>query len=80
VARNLNKFGIRVRGVVINHVLTAEAANSGFNKSRREMQLKYVDEIERTYSPTMPVVQLPLQAFEVKGVEALKKVERLLFP
>jgi len=28
----------------------------------------------------MPVVQLPLQAFEVKGVEALKKVERLLFP
>jgi arsenite-transporting ATPase len=80
VAKDLEKFGIRVRGVIINHVLTAEAANSGFNKSRREMQLKYVDEIERTYSPTMPVVQLPLQAFEVKGVEALKKVDRLLFP
>jgi arsenite-transporting ATPase len=80
VARDLEKFGISVRGVIINHVLTAEAANSGFNKSRREMQLKYVDEIERTYSPSMPVVQLPLQAFEVKGVEALKKVERLLFP
>jgi arsenite-transporting ATPase len=80
VARDLDKFGIRVRGVIINHVLTAKAANSGFNKSRREMQLKYVDEIERTYSPTMPVVQLPLQAFEVRGVEALKKVEKLLFP
>jgi arsenite-transporting ATPase len=80
VAKDLDKFGIRVRGVIINHVLTAEAANSGFNRSRREMQLKYVDEIERTYSPTMPVVQLPLQAFEVKGVEALKEVERLLFP
>ncbi len=80
VAKDLEKFGIRVRGVIINHVLTPEAANSGFNKSRREMQLKYVDEIERAYSPTMPVVQLPLQAFEVKGVEALKKVERLLFP
>ena len=80
VAKDLDKFGIRVRGVIINHVLTAEAANSGFIKSRREMQLKYVDEIERTYSPTMPVVHLPLQAFEVKGVEALKNVEMLLFP
>jgi hypothetical protein len=44
------------------------------------MQLKYINEIESTYGSTMPVVQLPLQAFEVKGVEALKKVERLLFP
>ena len=80
VAEDLKSFGIRVRGIVINHVLTPEAANSGFNRSRREMQLKYIDVLERTYSPSMPVVQLPLQAFEVKGVEALKKVERLLFP
>lgn len=80
VAEDLKSFGIKVRGIVINHVLTPEAANSGFNRSRREMQLKYIDDLERTYSPSMPVVQLPLQAFEVKGVEALKKVERLLFP
>ena len=80
VAEDLKNFGIKVRGIVINHVLTPEAANSGFNRSRREMQLKYIVDLERTYSPSMPVVQLPLQAFEVKGVEALKKVERLLFP
>ena len=80
VAEDLKSFGISVRGIIINHVLTPEAANSGFNRSRREMQLKYIDVLERTYSPSMPVVQLPLQAFEVKGVEALKKVERLLFP
>jgi len=60
-------------------VLTEEAANTGFYRSRREMQLKYVEEIERTYSDSMPVVKLPLQSFEVKGVEALRKVEELLF-
>jgi arsenite-transporting ATPase len=79
VANDLKKFGLHVGGVIINHVLTEEAANTGFYRSRREMQLKYVDEIERTYSDTMPVVKLPLQSFEVKGVEALRKVEELLF-
>jgi arsenite-transporting ATPase len=79
VANDLEKFGLHIGGVIINHVLTEEAANTGFYMSRREMQLKYVEEIERTYSDTMPVVKLPLQSFEVKGVEALRKVEELLF-
>ena len=79
VANDLEKFGLHVGGVIINHVLTEEAANTGFYRSRREMQLKYVDEIERTYSESIPVVKLPLQSFEVKGVEALMKVEELLF-
>jgi arsenite-transporting ATPase len=80
VADDLERFGIRVGGVVINHVLTEEAADSDFNRARRTMQLKYVDELERTYGGTMPVVQLPLQSYEVRGVETLKKVEKILFP
>ena len=79
VANDLEKFGLHIGGVIINNVLTEEAANTGFYRSRREMQLKYVEEIERTYSDSMPVVKLPLQPFEVKGVEALRKVEELLF-
>ena len=79
IANDLEKFGLHVGGVIINNVLTEEAANTGFYRSRREMQLKYVEEIERTYTDIMPVVKLPLQPFEVKGVEALRKVEELLF-
>lgn len=80
VANDLERFGIRVGGVIINHVLTEEAADSDFNRARRKMQLRYVDELERTYGGTMPVVQLPLQSYEVRGVETLKKVEKILFP
>ncbi len=80
VSRDLERFGIGVRGIVINHVLTEEAADSPFNESRRRMQLKYIDELEKLYGGTIPVVRLPLQPFEVKGIEALEKVERLLFP
>ncbi|UCD45098.1 MAG: ArsA family ATPase [Candidatus Bathyarchaeota archaeon] len=80
VADDLRRFGIRVGGVVINHVLTEEAADSDFNRARRAMQLRHVEELEKTYGGTMPVVQLPLQPYEVRGVETLKKVEKILFP
>ncbi|MFB0558533.1 MAG: ArsA family ATPase [Candidatus Bathyarchaeia archaeon] len=80
VAKDLERFGINLRGIVINHVLTQEAADSTFNRSRRKMQLKYIDELEKIYGVKMPVVTLPLQPFEVKGIAALEKVERLLFP
>ena len=80
VAKDLEKFGIFVGGIVINHVLTLEAADSAFNRSRREMQLRYIEELDRIYGEKVPVVRLPLQPFEVKGIEALEKVERLLFP
>lgn len=80
VVKDLEKFGIRIRGIVINHVIAPEAADSAFNRSRREMQLKYIEEIDKIYGGIVPVVKLPLQPFEVKGVGALEKVERLLFP
>ena len=80
VTRDLEKFGIWVGGIVINHVLTEAAADSAFNKSRREMQLKYIQELEDVYGGSVPVIKLPLQPFEVKGIAALENVENLLFP
>ena len=80
VSKDLEKFGIRVSGVVINHVLTPESADSEFNRRRREMQLKYVKELQETYGEKIPVVQLPLQPFEVKGLESLRLMEKVLFP
>jgi len=79
IAKDLAEFGVQVCGVIINHVLTPEAADSAFNRSRREMQLKYITELEETYGDQMPVVQLPLQSFEVKGVKALKTIVKELF-
>jgi arsenite-transporting ATPase len=79
IERDFDKFGINVEGVVVNYVLTPEAADSDFNRRRREMQLKYIKEIDETYSERLPVVHMPLLPFEVRGVEALDEVERILF-
>jgi len=76
---DFDKFGINVEGVVVNYVLTPEAADSDFNRQRRDMQQKYIEEIDETYSERLPVVHMPLLPFEVRGVEALDEVERILF-
>ncbi len=79
VVDDLEKFGIRVGGIVLNRVLTAEAADSPFNRSLREVQLKYIEEVNESYRGKLPIAQIPLMDFEVKGVEALKRLEEILY-
>ncbi len=80
VVEDLNKFGIHIGGIVLNRVLTEEAADSKFNKARRDFQLKYISELKETYREKLPIIQVPLMPFEVKGVEALEKVGKIMFP
>jgi arsenite-transporting ATPase len=80
VVDDLDKFGIHVGGIVLNRVLTEEAADSEFNKQRRDFQQKYINELETSYKEKLPIVQIPLMPFEVKGVDALTKVSVVLFP
>jgi arsenite-transporting ATPase len=80
VSEDLTKFGINLAGVIINHVLTEEISkNSSFNELRREMQSRYVKQLEAMYSDRLPVISLPLQSFEVRGVETLKRMDKILF-
>jgi arsenite-transporting ATPase len=79
VVNDLEQFGIRVGGIVLNRVLTAEAADSPFNRNLREVQLKYIEEVNDSYQGKLPIAQIPLMGFEVKGVEALKRLEKVLY-
>ena len=80
VVEDLSKFGIHIGGIVLNRVLTEEAADSVFNKQRRDFQQKYVEQLQITYKNKLPIIQIPLMPFEVKGVDALEKVGNILFP
>lgn len=80
VAKELDRFGINVDGVIVNYVLTEEAAESDFNRRRREMQTKYIEVLRGMYGGSMRLILIPLLPFEVKGIEALGEVEKALFP
>jgi arsenite-transporting ATPase len=80
VAKELERFGINITGIIVNYVLTPETAEFEFNRLRRDMQMRYIKILEEQFGDTMPVVQIPLLPFEVRGIEALGRVEELLFP
>ena len=79
VAKELERFGVNVSGIIVNYVITPEAASSEFNRQRREMQTRHIEALMDLYSATMRVVLMPLLPFEVKGIEAVGEVEKLLF-
>ena len=81
VKRELDEYGIKVSGVIVNYLVPEEEAErSEFNRKRREMQLRYLREIEHLFSDELRIIILHLLPFEVKGLKAIGEVERRLFP
>nr|MBC8497535.1 hypothetical protein [Candidatus Bathyarchaeota archaeon] len=56
------------------------AIGSDLLSNRVHVQTQYIDELEKLYSESLPIVKLPLQGFEVKGLKALRRIEKLLYP
>ena len=80
VVRELETFGIRVSGIIINYVLTPEVATIDLTKRRFEVQRKYIEILKERYGGTAYIILLPLLPFEVKGLKAIGEVEKILFP
>lgn len=77
LVKDLVKYGIRVKKLVINNVVKSEDC-CPFCSERRKGQEKYINQIGAKFSNLkMPIV--PLQAREVKGQDALNNFKDLLF-
>jgi arsenite-transporting ATPase len=77
VLGELERYGLSPRHLIINHVI--QEANCDFLRRRQEMQRPYVEQYHDQYAARMHILELPLLADEVKGVERLKAFENLLF-
>ena len=77
VKRDLEKHGIDVRHLVINHVIVDPSCD--FLRRRREMQQPYIEMLEEEYGDEVAMVKVPLMPYEVKGIERLREVESRLF-
>lgn len=73
---NLNKYGIKVKQLIVNNVL--ELRDCEFCRERSNAQEEYVKQIRRKFSNLKTTI-IPLQPREVKGIEALDKFTNLLF-
>jgi len=68
-AVELRTVGIEPGLVIANLIIPPELVTTPFVQARRTMQEKYMTEITERFS--VPVVQIPLQPSEIKGLKAL---------
>ena len=73
----LNKYGLKVQQLIINNVIKTE--ESGFLRTKAEQQKGYLDLIHNKYSD-LRIKELPMFPYELKGLDRLKEVAKILFP
>lgn len=72
MAEELHTLGIEPGLVVANLVIPPDQATTPFAQARRAMQERYLIEIQERFS--VPVLQIPLLPYEVKGLELLDRL------
>jgi len=77
IFRELNKYGLKVKQLIINNVV--KAPDSDFLLTKARQQQDYLKHIYETYSH-LKIVELPMFPYELKGLERLREVEKILFP
>lgn len=73
----MGKYGLRVKQLIINNVVTAEG--SQFLQTKARQQEKYL-KIIYDKCAHLRIIELPMFPYELKGAARLKEVERILFP
>ena len=76
LVKNLNKYGLKVKQLVVNNVL--ELRDCEFCRERSKAQEEYVKQIKRKFSYLKTTI-IPLQPREVKGTRALNNFKEFLF-
>jgi len=74
---DLDHYGMKVKQLVINNVIP-EQVDCRFCQQRREGQDKYIREIRDKFSD-LKITVVPLQPYEVKGLDALKNIGSMVF-
>jgi arsenite-transporting ATPase len=74
---SLNQYKIKVKQLIINNVIPEENM-CPFCQARRKEQDKYIREIRSIFSD-LKITVVPLQAHEIKGIDALRNLGSIVF-
>jgi arsenite-transporting ATPase len=72
----LERNHVPVAAIVVNRLLPHDVGGE-FLETRRRQEKRYLQEIERSFA-TAPRMNLPLLPYDPLGLEALRRVGRLL--
>lgn len=77
IFRELHRYGLRVRQLIINNVLRDRGSDFLLTKARQQQH--YLELIYDRYSD-LDIIELPMFPYELKGLERLKEVAAILLP
>ena len=77
IIKDFDEYQLKVNHLIINYVI--QEADCDFHRTRKEMQQNYIQILERQYSQRIGLIELPLMAQEIKGVERIRKISEILF-
>jgi len=77
-SKELETVGIKTQLVVANLVIPEEQAITPFFKNRQKMQVKYLDEIDDTFTDAQ-LLTVPMFDKEIKGLDNLQKISNIVF-
>jgi arsenite-transporting ATPase len=77
LVKEFERFGLEIHYILVNNVI--KNADSEFNRRRMEMQSKYLKMLADEYAERVKLILLPLFPHEMKGVESLRELEKVLF-
>jgi len=77
-SKELETVGIETQLAVANLIIPEEQALTPFFKNRRNMQLKYTDEIKESFK-NAKILQVPMYEKEIKGIEMLIDIAKAVY-
>jgi arsenite-transporting ATPase len=76
VFREMNRFGLSVKRIIVNNVV--REPDSEFLKTKARQQGQYLKHVHETYSH-LEISEIPMFPQEVKGLDRLRQVGKVLF-
>ena len=78
ILKDFDAFNLSVGHLLINHLV--QEADCAFHRRRQAMQRKYLNQLRDAYGKRMSLIEIPLQADEVKGIKRIREISNILFP
>jgi arsenite-transporting ATPase len=77
IIKDFDEYQLKVNHLIVNYVI--KEADCDFHKMRREMQQNYIRILNDLYSHRIGLIEIPLFAHEIKGVERINRISEILF-
>jgi arsenite-transporting ATPase len=77
IISDFDQYELIVNHMIINYVV--KEADCPFHRTRKAMQMEYINILEDRYGERIKMIQVPLAPREVKGLERIEQISGILF-